>query len=215
MYEITSVFQLRYQFLNETDKERREELLELMSDESFLKRLLEKGSEFDRTWAISMIKDQTLLKKYAVEDKLPEVRRQALLKIEDEKFLKDRVLKETHHIPRTAAMSKINDPDFFYNIAVSDEYDLLFRDEAIGFINDENLLAKGIIDWKFGFANKAAFITSGALWCKIYFESIKPGPKILAAKNIQNINMLITIASTSDNFDVRQAAIDKITRLTD
>lgn len=215
MYEITSVYQLRYQFLNETDRERREELLKLMSDANFLKKLLEKGSEFDKAWAISMIKEQTVLKKYAVEDSLPEVRRQALLKIEDEKFLKDRVLKETHHIPRTAAMSKINDPEFFYNIAVSEEYDVLFRDEAIGFINDEKLLAKGIIDWKFGFANKAAFITSQSIWCKIYFESTKPGPKILAVKNMQNVNMLITIASTSDNFDVRQAAIDKITRLTD
>ena len=215
MHEITSVYQLRYQFLNEMDRAKREELLKLMTDENFLKRLLSKSSEFDRAWAISMIKDQTVLKKYAVEDSLPEVRRQALLKIEDEKFLKDRVLKETHHLPRTAAMSKINDSQFFYNIAVSEEYDVLFRDEAIGFINDEKLLAKGIIDRKFGFANRAWVITSQSIWCKIYFESTKPGPKILAVKNMQNINMLITIASTSDNFDVRQAAIDKITRLTD
>lgn len=215
MHEITSVYQLRYQFLNEMDRAKREELLKLMTDENFLKRLLSKSSEFDRAWAISMIKDQSVLKEYAEKDELPEVRRQALLKIEDEKFLKDRVLKETHHLPRTAAMSKINDSQFFYNIAVSEEYDVLFRDEAIGFINDEKLLAKGIIDWKFGFANMAPFITSQSIWCKIYFESTKPGPKILAVKNMQNVNMLITIASTSDNFDVRQAAIDKITRLTD
>ena len=215
MYEITSVYQLRQQFLNEMDREKREELLKLMSDERFLKKLLEKGSEFDRAWAISMIKDTAVLKEYAEKDELPEVRRQALLKIDEQKFLKERVLKENHFLPRTAAMSKINDSQFFYNIAVSEEYDVLFRDEAIGFINDEKLLAKGIIDCKFGFANRARTITSQSVWCDIYFKSTKPAPKILAVKNMQNINMLITIASTSDNFDVRQAAIDKITRLTD
>lgn len=215
MHEINSVFRLRLDFLNEQDREKREEILKLISDEKFLKKLLEEGSEFDRAWAISIIKDQTLLKKYAVEDKSHTVRQQALLKIEDQKFLKECALKEEHHIPRTAAMSRIDDSKFFYDIATNSNYDTLFRAEAVENIKDEKLIAQGIIDWQFGFANMAAFITSGALWCKIYFESIKPGPKILAAKNIQNINMLITIASTSDNFDVRQAAIDKITRLTD
>ncbi len=215
MHEINSVFRLRLDFLNEQDREKREEILKLISDEKFLKKLLEEGSEFDRAWAISIIKDQTLLKKYAAEDKSHTVRQQALLKIEDQKFLKECALKEEHHIPRTAAMSRIDDSKFFYDIATNSNYDTLFRAEAVENIKDEKLIAQGIIDWQFGFANMAKYITSGATWCKIYFKSTKPSPKILAVKNIQNINMLITIASTSDNFDVRQAAIDKITRLTD
>lgn len=213
MHEINSVEKLRVAMIYESDYQKRQELLKLVTDEDFLTNILVDGSEEDQIWAINIVNSQDILKWHAINNQWVEVQRQALFRIEDQDFLKQRVIEENWRALRIAAMSRIKDQQFLYDIATSEEYSIVTRCDVIKYITDENLIVKGIIEWEKPFSTYETFDLSEDMWYKIYLETTKRGAKFFAIRHLQNINTLISIVSTSDDCDTRCQAICRLTTL--